>query len=252
MPIQQTNPLTDNANIAYSEVGENGFVSADLDTGLIYGTVQLPPKTDPDKWYQQLCGKVRPDAWKAQLEEIVRDHSHADLVPDILLECAKDILDPSSDTHVLVTTLDVIDIGRRFGVLPSISVHGVDATNTSSLTEEGINPDGTPAKALVPAAKDGTETTPPPTDQLPTSEQAASGKGGKSGKSGMSAIGVADSGDATRTGAVTQDAPGDAVGNPPVASSDIAVAPATGTDAESEAEAARLSALNQAAKNGEV
>ena len=63
MPIQQTNPLTDNANIAYSEVGENGFVSADLDTGLIYGTVQLPPRTDPHSCWYHLSGSVLGGNW---------------------------------------------------------------------------------------------------------------------------------------------------------------------------------------------
>ena len=246
MSIQQTNPLTDNDNVIHCEVGENGFVAADLDTGLLYGNVQLPVRANPDEWFLALTGKQRPDIYKQQLREIVDSHEPASEVPDVLLEAAKDVLDDKTDTHVLVTTLNIIDVGRRFGFLAASNAHAL-TMKPGDLTTDGIQADGTPAQAGQGKPDPDAEGTPapPPTDQKLDAEQAGNGTSGKKGKgAALSTVTVQTADAPTVAVHPAPDAPGDTVGGSANPTGVIATSPVEGTDAQESADAAKLSATN--------
>lgn len=123
MSVQSANPITGNTNVTYVEVGSS-HVAVDKDSGLIFGQVQLPSRTDPDKWFTQLTGHARPEGYKDELKRVVAAYDACDDIdtPDIIHQAAKDVLNGKTDTHVLVTTLNHIDVGRRIGLPSSLDV----------------------------------------------------------------------------------------------------------------------------------
>lgn len=121
MAIQDSNPITGNTNCSYVEVS-GSHVAADKDSGLIYGHIQLPEKVDPDRWFEELTGTARPDTYKEELQSVI-DASDAELgVPDVVVQSAKDVLNPDTNTSVLVTTLNRINTGRRIGAPTSTDI----------------------------------------------------------------------------------------------------------------------------------
>lgn len=131
MSVQATNPITGNTNIQYVEVG-NSHVAVDRDSGLIFGQVQLPTRTDAGKWFHSLTGKERPTGWKSELQAVVDAYGSDEAAgtPDIILQSAKDVLDGKTDTDVLVTSLNHIHTGRRMGLPSAVDIGGIRQNST--------------------------------------------------------------------------------------------------------------------------